>query len=220
MAFRVAPCLAAVEQRIGARSRFPVAAFDRQNVNRGDFYIRNPKTLLASSVLNSRDYSRGMQFSFPAPERKPFVWLGWLYIGLRKRKAVHDRLPQFALPVVLGTSDEPTLVDQRHNLNLFASYRLTPAIRLGVKNLYGSGFPFATAVPNFRLHAYERLDLRVDKSWLMPRGKFSLYGELLNATNHYNPVFEGFVVEPNGLSLATTSQGVPITPTVGIAFDF
>jgi hypothetical protein len=111
-------------------------------------------------------------------------------------------------------------VDQRHNLNLFASYRLTPSVRLGVKNLYGSGFPFATVVPNLRLNAYERLDLRVDKSWRMLRGKFSLYGELLNATNHYNPVFEGFLVEPNGLSFATTSEGVPITPTVGIAFDF
>jgi hypothetical protein len=134
-------------------------------------------------------------------------------------KTVHDRLPAVSLPCRLGTSNEPTLVDQRHDV-IFASYRLTPSIRLGVQNLYGSGFPFAAVVPNFRLSAYERLDLRVDKSWLMPRGKFSLYGELLNATNHYNPVFEAFVVEPNGLSFATTSQGVPITPTVGIAFDF
>ena len=218
--YRSTQYLAAVEQRIGARSRFRAEAFDRQNVNRGDFYILNPKTLLASAVLNSRDYSHGMQFLFQRrSENRLSGWVGYTLVYARKKQYTID-FPQFALPVVLGTSYEPTLVDQRHNLNLFASYRLTPAIRLGVKNLYGSGFPFATAVPNFRLHAYERLDLRVDKSWLMPRGKFSLYGELLNATNHYNPVFEGFVVEPNGLSLATTSQGVPITPTVGIAFDF
>jgi hypothetical protein len=102
-------------------------------------------------------------------------------------------------------------------VNLFAGYRLTSSLRLGVKNLYGSGFPILPGT-SFRLGAYERLDLRLDKSWQMPRSKFSLYGELLNATNHYNPVFDNFVIGPP--STPFTSQGVPITPTVGITFDF
>jgi hypothetical protein len=108
-----------------------------------------------------------------------------------------------------------------HNLNLFASYRISPSVRLGVKNLYGSGFPIFPGQPSIlRLGAYERLDLRLDKSWQHAGCKVGLYGELLNATNHYNPVFENFVAGPSGAPVPFTSQGVPITPTVGIALDF
>lgn len=130
-------------------------------------------------------------------------------------------MPQFTSPISLSTSYGPTLADQRHNLNLFASYRLTPTIRLGVKNLYGCGFPvFPGEGPNFRLGAYERFDLRIDKSWQFYKWKLGFYGELLNATNHYNPVFSTFGVSPTGNTIVLTSQGVPITPTVGVAFDF
>jgi len=147
-------------------------------------------------------------------------WIGYTLVYSRQKQYTID-LAQFPFPVLLGTPYGPTLVDQRHNVNLFASYRLSPSVRLGVKNLYESGFPLIPGEPpNFRLGPYERLDLRVDKSWQYARYKFSLYGELLNATNHYNPVFENFMLGPGGSSVPFTSQGVPITPTVGIAFDF
>jgi hypothetical protein len=44
-----------------------------------------------------------------------------------------------------------------------------------------------------------RLDLRIDKSWQFSRWKLGLYGELLNATNHYNPVFSPFDGGPPGI---------------------
>lgn len=213
--------LVAVEQRIGGRSRLRVEAFDRQNHTRDDIYTLNPKTLQARSVLLSQDYSRGVQFLFQRrSENRLSGWIGYTLVYAREKQYTFN-LPQFPVPLLFGTLYGPTLADQRHNLNLFASYRLTPSVRFGVKNLYGSGFPILPGEPpNFRLSAYERLDLRVDKSWLMPRGKFSLYGELLNATNHFNPVFENFVTGPTGTPVPFTSQGVPITPTLGIVLDF
>ena len=213
--------LIAVEQRLGARSRFRLEAFDRQNRTLDDLEALAPKTLLAKSALVSKDYSRGLQLLFQRrSENRLSGWIGYTLVYARQKQYTVD-LPQFPAPVFLGTPYGPTLADQRHNVNLFASYRLTPSVRFGVKNLYGSGFPLIPGEPpNFRLGSYERLDLRVDKSWQRTRYKFSLYGELLNATNHYNPVFENFIVGPAGTSVPLTAQGVPITPTIGIAFDF
>ncbi|HME12791.1 MAG TPA: hypothetical protein VKF79_08025 [Candidatus Acidoferrum sp.] len=111
-------------------------------------------------------------------------------------------------------------MDQRHSVSLGGSYRLAPTVRLGVKNLYGSGFPVELGTPMLRLSPYERLDLRIDKSWLLTRWKLTLYAELLNTTNHYNAVFLGTdFLNTNGNVLPVTEKGVPITPTVGLGFD-
>jgi len=69
--------------------------------------------------------------------------------------------------------------DQRHTVNLFASYRLkTRPFVFSVKGLYGSGFPVNTFPPPIlRIGPYERLDLRTDKSWLFRKWKLSLYGD-------------------------------------------
>lgn len=213
--------IVAAEQKFGVRTRFRVEAFDRQNNTRDDLYTISPLTLVKRSVPIAKDYSRGVQFLLQRrSENRLSGWIGYTLTYAREKQYTVN-LPQFPTPVLLGTSYGPTTSDQRHNLNLFASYRLTPTVRFGIKNLFGSGFPvFPGEGPNFRFNAYERLDLRIDKSWQFPRCKFGLYGELLNATNHYNPVFSTFGIGPTGNTIILTSQGVPITPTVGLAFDF
>ena len=60
----------------------------------------------------------------------------------------------------------------------------------------------------------------MDKSWLLSRWKLSLNGELLNVTNHYNPVFQGGGPIVNGPIFIQTTQSIPLTATVGLAFDF
>jgi Carboxypeptidase regulatory-like domain/TonB-dependent Receptor Plug Domain len=214
--------LVAAEQKFGARTRFRVEVFDRQSNSRGDIYTLGPLTLVERSVPIAKDYSRGVQVLLQRrSENRLSGWVGYTLTFARERQNTIS-LPQFPTPILLGTLYGATTSDQRHNLNLFASYRLTPTIRLGVKNLLGSGFPVIPGEgPNFRLGAYERLDLRIDKSWQFSKWKLGLYGELLNATNHYNPVFSEFGTNSSGNGLVVvTSQGVPITPTVGVAFDF
>lgn len=214
--------LLAVERRIGSRTRFRVEGFDRQNNSRDDLETLNPTTRIASSVVLSKDYSRGVQFLLQRrSENRLSGWISYTLVYAREKFYGLD-LPQFPMFIIPGSPYGPTLADQRHTVNLFASYRLTPTIRLGVKNLFGSGFPVIPGQgPNYPLGAYERLDLRIDKSWQLSKWKLGLYGELLNATNHYNPVFEGFI---NGTGLTTvgvlSSQGVPITPTIGVVIDF
>ena len=215
--------LVAVEQKCGARTRFRVEAFDRQNESRDDVYTTAPAVLLARSLLVGRDYSRGLQFLLQRrSENRLSGWIGYTLVYAAGGSYANS-LPQFPFPfpITPGFPYGPTLVDQRHSVNLVASYRLTPTVRLGVKNLYGSGYPVELTTPVLRLAPYERMDLRVDKSWLFTRWKLTLYAELLNATNHYNPVFLGLdFLNTNGNVAATTEQGVPITPTIGLGFDF
>jgi hypothetical protein len=213
--------LFAVEQRLGARSRLRVEAFDRQNVQRDDFYSQNPTALLAKSLLTARDYSRGLQFLLQRrSENRLSGWLGYTFV-LAQGKNFAITLPQGSLPIQVETPYYPTLVDQRHSINLVASYRLTPTIRIGLKNVYGSGYPALNYTPAaLRLGPYERLDLRADKSWLFAHWKLSLYAELLNITKHYNPVFLSVKQAPSGIITLIIAPGVPITPTVGLTFDF
>jgi hypothetical protein len=120
----------------------------------------------------------------------------------------------------------PSLEDQRHSFNAFASYRLTPSINLSGKLLYGSGFPVfvaATSGPGppliQRLPAYARLDFRIDKNWAFTRWKTTLYGEVLNVTNHNN-VFATGLQSGSPQPLMAKERALPVVPTAGLVFEF
>lgn len=220
--------LFAVEQRLGERTRFRVEAFDRQNENREDLYsvasLTSPPVLVKSSALFGRDYSRGLQLVLQRrSENRLSGWIGYT-LTYAKSRTYQVPLPAPLVPLGFGQPYEPTLDDQRHTLNTFGSYRLTPSVRLSAKAFYGSGFPVTEpffAFPTIRIGPYERLDLRADKSWSLSRGRLSLYGEILNVTNHDNPRFFDLIVNPPPAApTVLTNPGLPITPTVGVSFDF
>jgi hypothetical protein len=211
----------AIEQRLGERTRFRAEAFDRQNEQREDIYQFSPRTFLKESALNSRDYSRGLQFLLQRrSENRLSGWLGYTLVYARSRNyliPVPPPLPPFGI----NTPYLATLSDQRHTVNLFASYRLKPSVRFSAKALYGSGFPVTTFLPPvLRIGPYERLDLRADKSWSFPKWKLNLYSEVLNVTNHNNRRFAGAISNLAGETTILTFDGLRITPTVGLAFDF
>ncbi|MGA2422046.1 MAG: hypothetical protein ABSG69_18385, partial [Candidatus Acidiferrum sp.] len=214
--------IVAIEQRVGARTRIRIEGFDRENESRADFFLLNsfvpgaPGVLLGRSLLVGRDYSRGAQVVLQRrSENRLSGWIGYT-LAYAEVRQVGLSFPLLLSPVTFDSPYGPTLVDQRNSVNLFATFRLTPTVRVSAKNIYGSGFPDNLS-PVVRLGAYERLDLRAEKSWLFTRWKLTLYGELLNTTNHFNPV----VLQTNFFgTVPPTVQGVPITPTVGLAFDF
>jgi hypothetical protein len=146
-------------------------------------------------------------------------WIGYTFAYARQRF--------YFEPIYSAAPD-----DQRHTINAFASYRLTRSISFSGKWLYGSGFP---VVSNFqiigdsflpvgnpvRLSPYERLDLRADKSFAYSRWKFTLYGEVLNVTNHNNRRFLRGSVDPRtGQAVLQTERGIPVVPTAGVTFEF
>ncbi|PYU52833.1 MAG: hypothetical protein DMG48_06080 [Acidobacteria bacterium] len=217
--------LFAVDQRLGERSRFRIEAFDRQNEDRADLYsfasLTSPSALLKPSALFGRDYSRGVQFILQRrSENRLSGWIGYTLVFAKSRTYQVSLPPPFS-PVGLNQPYEPTLQDQRHTANIFGSYRLRPNVRVSAKAFYGSGFPAVMFLSTVRIGPYERLDLRADKSWSLRKAKISLYGEVLNTTNHNNPRLFAFVINPPPAPPALfTNPGLPITPTLGLSLDF
>lgn len=220
--------LLAVEQRLGERTRFRVEAFDRQNENRIDLYsiasLASRPVLVQPSALFGRDYSRGLQTVVQRrSENRLSGWIGYTLTFARSR-TYQVPVPPPLGPIGFNQPYAPTLEDQRHTVNVFGSYRLTPSVRLSAKAFYGSGFPVIEplfTLPLIRIGPYERVDLRADKSWSLHRGRISLYGEILNITNHDNPRFFELVSNPPPAAPAVlTNPGLPITPTIGLSFDF
>ncbi len=233
---------AAVEQRLGEYTRFRVQAFDRQNaellgVPTGFSFqglggppcggLAPPRGV---SPTYERDYSRGLQFVLQ--RRSANRLSGWLGYTLAKARERYVEKVNSALPLGLSF---PSLQDQRHSLNAFGSYRLTPTINLSGKLLYGSGYPVPSAnfaqigntyydvgLNTVRLPAYARVDVRCDKSWAFQRWKLTLYGEVLNLINRDNRIYTYTTgVNPTTLqSTIQTEQELPISPTAGVAFEF
>ncbi len=230
---------AAVEQRLEESTRLQLQFFDRQNeqflaLHQG--YSCSSSQIVGGSHLYQRNYSRGAQVVLQRRSSNRLSgWLGYTLVFARQRyySITLPQIPDVAL--YFDTPYYPTLEDQRHSLHLFASYRLKPTLNLSGKLQYGSGFPVPSGLFGFvngqyvslglnetRLGAYQRLDVRADKDWAFRRWKLTLYGEVLNLTNHDNLryVQTGAIDVQTGKATVITEQGLPITPTAGLVFQF
>ncbi len=220
---------AGVERRIGERTRIRATFFDRQNQSQAARNGGCPQYPPFDFQSFGQNYSRGAEFVVQSRTANRLSgWIGYTYVFARENQFFFVNPPARVL-----SPDFPTLEDQHHSLNVFASYRLSPSVHLSGKFLYGSGFPIPSGridttknPPQFiglnatRLGDYQRLDLRAEKDWAFTRWKLALYGEMLNLTNHGNPryIFEGN--DGKGNPIVFTEQGLPITPTAGVAFEF
>jgi CarboxypepD_reg-like domain len=237
---------AAVEQRFGENTRLRLQAFDRQNsYSLGQVpgqFGSNPSPgdcphdmqPLPNSVYR-RDYSRGVQLVLQRRSANRLSgWLGYT-LASAQTKTYALSIPFYLGPLgYMNTPYSPSPEDQRHSLSAFGVYRLRPSLNLSGRFLYGSGFPVASGTfvqvgttyqqvgTQTLRFPYQRLDLRTDKDWAFRRWKLTLYGEVLNITNHYNAryVFSTVVSPITGQSQVQTRQGLPITPTAGLAFQF
>lgn len=204
---------AGVEQRIGESTRLRATFFDRQN---GTSYAESatpgcePIFSPHGFISAGSDYSRGVQFVWQS--RTANRLSGW--IGYTLTYARHGYSSRPDLPY------SPTLEDQRHTLNVFASYRLSPTVHISGKWLFGSGFPIPSQNSALSLGDYQRLDVRAEKDWAFHRWKLALYGEVLNLTNHNNRRYFYSAYNSDGTLTVATGQGLPITPTAGVAFEF
>jgi hypothetical protein len=211
--------MAGLEQRFGENTRAKLVVFDRQNASSYDetnsagcpeFRPTN------GFVTDERDYSRGAQIVIQSRTANRLSgWIGYTLAYSRFNEPGLGANP--SQPI-----DYPTLDDQRHTVNLFANYRLTPTINLGGKFLFGSGFPVpgVTTYSLPPLSNYQRLDVRAEKDWALTRCKFALYVEVLNLTDHDNRRYFYTSVNANGTPNVATGEGLPITPTAGVAFEF
>lgn len=225
--------IAAVEQRLGARTRLRVEYYNRSDRDLAFQPLDYPRLLWPSlkvfapplnpPYVNSlRGYSRGVEAFLQRNSANRFTgWVSYSYGHTEMTDGV-------------TLSHFPSDYDQRHTVNIYGGYRIKPTVNLSVRESYGSGFPipgyltqagsqyYLTLVRNqLRMPAYSRTDLRVNKSWTKAKWKLTLYGEVINLTNRTNYVFDSF----NGYNSTTRQASLtldtmfPILPSAGIVFE-
>jgi hypothetical protein len=225
--------VASIDQRVSRFARIRVEAWQRENRDslarplldprwiNGRFVSGPANPLYENSV---RGYSRGVQIL--AQSRSANRLSGWISYTLgytRNRDGVEQ-------------TEYWSVEDQRHTVNVYLSYRIRPSVNLSGKWAYGSGTPlpgffreqgegvyFLTATRNdVRLGDYQRLDLRINKSFVFDRWKLTLYGELINATNHHNPRFTSYngADTRTGRASLSIERVFPILPSGGIMLEF
>jgi outer membrane receptor protein involved in Fe transport len=158
--------------------------------------------------------------------RRTKYWFGLISYTLANALRVDDpRQWNTTIPnarVVHGP--RPFDLDQRHNLNIAASYVLGNW-RLGGRIQYVSGTPYSPQLTNLegvpvfspysvRLPDFFQLDLRADRIWKRCWGTIDLYFDIQNVTNRRN--IEGSDIDESGVE--TELPGLPILPFIGIEF--
>jgi hypothetical protein len=224
--------LAALERRLGDRSRLRLELYQRQD---RDLFFRpfaDPRLIggsiynppVNSPIFNSmRGYARGAEIYFQRRTANRFT--GWVSYALSYAR-VRDGLARVSFP-----ADE----DQRHTVNVYGSYRIRPTVNLSTRWLYGSGFPvpgffrksgtqyyLAEARNAVRLDPYHRTDVRINKALIFDRWKLTLYGEVINLTNRANyryDTFNGYNAK-TGLASPAFNKMLPILPSAGIVLEF
>ena len=128
-----------------------------------------------------------------------------------------------------GQGWRPFELDQRHNFNAAASFRLTKW-RFGARVQLVSGNPYSPTVVvgpgdqyqipfGARLPTFFHLDVRVDRTWHRPLADINLYFDIQNATNHANVEGREFGYDdqhPDGAD--QDIPGLPILPFIGVEF--
>jgi hypothetical protein len=224
----------ALEHRFGTQTRVRVEVFDRDDRDLIARPLLDPRLSPETGrvvvprdirLFNSvRGYARGAQFVVQRRSANRITgWVGYTLLFTRQRDAVE----------VLSFSSAD---DQRHSVNAWISYRLRPSLNLSASYNYGSGTPipgfvrrdgpnqYATT-PNRNadtLSDYQRLDLRANKSFTRERWKFTLYGELINATNHRNVRVNSLdgVDTRTGRAFISVIRVFPMTPSAGLMIEF
>ena len=225
--------VASLEQRVGSRARVRLEAFEREHRDRLARPFLDPRLVSGRVVLGAaaplwlnsvRGYVRGAQVMIQSRDANRLSgWMSYTLQYARDRDGVE------------GTSYwSPD--DQRHTVNAYLGYRWRPSVHLSGKFTYGTGNPIpgffslasdgryymAPTRNELRPGDYARLDLRVNKSFVFDRAKLTLYGEMINTTNHYNPRFTSFdgVDTRTGRASLTVQKAFPIFPSGGIMFEF
>jgi hypothetical protein len=125
-------------------------------------------------------------------------------------------------------------LDQRHTMNLYGLYRLSPRTSVSAKLRIGSNFPapgyyteadgryFVTGMRNeVRLPSFARLDLRANRTFSWSERRLTLFAEVINVLNRENeryhpPSIDGRTFEARRLFESL----LPVVPSAGVLIEF
>jgi hypothetical protein len=220
-----------VEHRFGTTMRWQITGYDRQE--RG-FFRRagaEPRIVGGAAVRGSTQtpyrgsvdgYARGVELLL---QRKSVNGVsGWVSYAFGRNRYEDT---------ATGESYWGDL-DQRHTLNVYMFYRMSPRTSVSGKFRVGSNTPapgyytprgaeyFLSATRNdVRLPVYSRLDLRANRTFNWSRRRLTVFAEVVNVADRDNRRFN-----PPGVNFSTGRVStifesmVPIVPSAGLLIEF
>ena len=220
------------EHNLGEKARLRLEAYDKEesDLQRSrDSLFRLVKGKVTAPDVNFhydnalRGHSRG--FEIFLQRRSANRLAGWISYGYEDSKRKD---------LVTGET-YPGDFEQKHTVNIYASYRFSESWNLSVKARFGSNFPYpgyleargfdyylSTERNRERLPYYGRVDLRANKAFYYSRSKLSLYLEILNVLNRENIRYD----HTSGVNSTTRKISfskdtlLPIIPTAGFVLEF
>ena len=224
---------ASIEQLFDDRTRLRLEFYDRQDRDLLARPLFDPRILFNGTVFGAlpnaplvnsrRGYARGAQIFLQRRTANGFTgWISYAY----GRNEVEDGVLKVKFP-----SD----YDQRHTMNAYVSRRIKPTVNLSLRFTYGTGMPlpgfyridqgayFLAANRNgLRAPAYQRTDLRMNKTYVHKKTTATLFVEAVNLTNHHNRDFDspGPYDPVTGRAYPNFFSMFPILPSAGFSIEF
>lgn len=151
-------------------------------------------------------------------------WNGWVSYTISESKRWEPSKPEYSFQY-----------DQTHNLNIVTGYDFANNWKFSGRYRYVTGNPFTPvtggiydsdndvyipvrgAIYSERQTAFQQLDLRADKKWILDTEVWSLYLDIQNVLNAKNPEQVRYSYD---YSQKEEVLGLPILPALGIKGEF
>jgi hypothetical protein len=219
------------EQTIGGKWRAAIGAYDREErdfIRRpgGETRIINGRLVRGSATApyasRLRGHARGVEVLVQRRDANGLSgWLAYSFGSYRQTDTVTQETFWADL-------------DQRHALNAYASYRLSPKWNVGGKLRLGSNHPvpgyyreqegvyFIGDVRNDRrLPVYARLDIRAGRTFTWSRSRLTLFAEVINVLDRDNVRSNPPSVDSRTWQVRRLFETmIPIVPSAGLLVEF
>ena len=220
-----------VEHRLSPAVRWQVTVYDRQErdvlrLQDSEQRLDGDDQLVYASLQpfwQNALTGQGRGVEFTVQRRAPTGLSGWIGYSFGRLQYTDEQRNE--------TFDAD--FDQRHTLNAYAEYRLSPRTSVSVKLRIGSNFPlpgyyqmqpaglFLNSERNTeRVPVYARFDVRANRTFNFDRRRLTLFAEVLNVLNRSNYIAAVGSVRSNGQLFGWLDKLFPILPSVGLRFDF
>lgn len=220
-----------VEHALGQSARVQVTVYDREEkefLRRAGAETRLVAGRLVPASRTGRyenrveGSSRGIEMMLQRLDANGFSgWVSYSYGRNRYRDAVSDETYWGDL-------------DQRHTVNLYGTYRMSPRMSVSGKLRMGSNFPapgyytesdgryyVGETKNDVRLPSFARLDLRLNRTFTWSTRRLTLFAEVINVLNKENmryhpPSIDGRTFEARRLFESL----LPVVPSAGLLLEF
>ncbi len=211
--------VAGLEHRLADDTRITIEAYHKELTN----VIVDPDS--SNLLLNSgTGYARGVELSLQKKFSDGFVGSASYSYSISKRQ------DNIALPEYYFEYDRP------HIINLLAGMEIGEGWQIGAKFQFASGNPYTPvagvikkgsvfylvdgAVNSARYPDYHKIDIRVDKQFILAGWALTAYLDLWNIYNRDNIMSYSYKADVNGNITMTPKYDFGIMPIVGLTAKF